>query len=198
MANTCSVCRHRDRDKIERAMLDRQPFLRIAAQFGGTSEASLRRHKDHLAKSLVKGHEAQEVIRAGSLLDDVRTGEGRAERLYAAAEGILKRALESEDLKTALTAIRASVDVMGEARGYMELRGELTGELSAANAADNVPLLRILSVPRMPGVQTVQGVLALPAAESTEEARSLPVAESRVVDAPVESETSDISPRHRR
>jgi hypothetical protein len=180
-------------------MLDRQPCRRIAAQFGGTSEASLRRHKaEHLQKTLLKAKEAQEVIRAGSLLADVRTGEGRAERLYAAAEGILKRALESEDLKTALTAIRASVDVMGEARGYMQLRGELTGELSAGNAADNATLIRILAVPRMPGVQTVHGVPALPAAEPTEQARSLPAADSRVVDAPVESETSDISPRHRR
>jgi hypothetical protein len=176
MANTCSVCRHRDRDKIERALLAGQPFRRIATQWGSTSEASLRRHKDHLAKSLVKGHEAQEVIRAGSLLADVRTGEGRAERLYAAAEAILERALEAEDLKTALNAVRTAVDVMGEARGYMELRGELTGELTVAIAADNVPLIRVLSVPRLPGVQTVQGVPALPAAEPTEQARSLPAA----------------------
>jgi hypothetical protein len=70
-----------------------------------------------MPKTLLKANEAQEVIRAGNLLDDVRTGEGRAERLYAAAEEILERALEAKDLKTALAAIRASVDVMGEARG---------------------------------------------------------------------------------
>jgi hypothetical protein len=112
----------------------------------------------------------------------------------------------------AITIARVSsvtAHAMAERRNFMELRGALTGELSnAADAAANVPLvIRVLSVPRMPGVQTVQGVPALPAAESTEAARSVPAAESteaarsvpaaesRVVDAPVESETSDISPR---
>jgi hypothetical protein len=172
--------------------LDRQPYRRIAAQWGGTSEASLRRHKaDHLAKTLVAGHEAREVARADSLLDDVRTGEGRAERLYAAAEAILERALEAKDLKTALNAVRTAVDVMGEARGYMQLRAELTGELSAADSAANVPLVvKVLSVPRMPGVQTVQAIApgAPPAAETTEAVLSFPIA----------SESSDVRTRNRR
>jgi hypothetical protein len=86
---------------------------------------------------------------------------------------------------------------MAERRQFMELRGTLTGELSnAADSAANVPMIvRVLSVPRMPGVQTVQGLPA-PAAEATEAARSLP--ESRVIDAPVESEPSDIPLRNRR
>jgi len=48
---------------------------------------------------------------------------------------ILERALEAVDLKTALNAIRAAVDVMGEARQYLELRGELTGELPDSPAS---------------------------------------------------------------
>ena len=104
----------------------------------------------------------------------------------------------SEDLKTALNAIRAAVDVMAEERQYMELRGELTGELpKMADAAANVPLIRVLSVPRMPGVQTIHPPAALeppssdrvvesPATEtrSMEAVCSLP--ESRLVDAPVD------------
>jgi hypothetical protein len=68
-------------------------------------------------------------VRTGALLDDVRAGEGRAERLYQQAEEILVGALQDKDRRTALQAIRAAVDVMGEARSYMELRGELTNEL---------------------------------------------------------------------
>ena len=59
----------------------------------------------------------------------MRAGEGRAERLYQHAEEILRGALRDKDQRTALQAIRAGVDVMGQARGYMELRGELTNEL---------------------------------------------------------------------
>ena len=44
-------------------------------------------------KPRMRAHEAQEVRRADSLLEDVRNAEGRAERLYQAAEAILARAL---------------------------------------------------------------------------------------------------------
>jgi hypothetical protein len=173
--------------------------LRNIARRAGLTASSLQRHKaEHLARSLVKAHEAREVARADSLLDDVRNAEVRTERLLGIAEDILEQAREAADLKTAIGAIRAAAGVVAERRQFMELRGELTGELSnVADGAANVPLvIRVLSVPRMPGVQTVQGVPALPAPESTEAERSLPAAESRVVDAPIESETSDIPPRH--
>jgi hypothetical protein len=152
----------------------------------------------------VKAREDREVARADSLLADVRNAVGRAERLYGVAEDILGKALEAEDLKTALNAIRAAADVMAEARQYMELRGELTGELrNVADAAANVPMIvRVLSVPRMPGVRTIHPPAALeppssdrvesPAAETTEAVRSLPAAE---VDTPVDCDTSDIPVR---
>ena len=199
MPMTCKVCGHRKRLEIDRALLEGQS-LRVIAKRTGTAASSLQRHKaEHLARDLVKAHEAREVARADSLLDDVRKAEGQAERLLEVAEDILDEAREAKDRKTAIGAIRAAAHATAERRQFMQLRGALTGELSnVADAVANVPLIRVLSVPRMPGVQTVQGVPALPAAESTEAARSVPAAESRVVDAPIESETSDIPPRHRR
>ena len=188
MPMTCRVCGHRKRLEIDRALLEGQS-LRDIARRTGTTASSLQRHKaEHLTRSLVKAHEAREVARADSLLDDVRTAVGRAERLYGVAEDILDKALEAEDLKTALNAIRAAVDVMAEARQYMELRGELTGELpNVAGGPANVPMVvKVLSVPRMPGVdEEIPAVLRaqLPAAE---------------VDAPVDSDASDIPPRNRR
>ena len=66
--------------------------------------------------------------------------------------------------------------------------------------ATNVTLIRVLSVPRMPGVQTIQAIAegAPPAAEATEAVRSLPAADSRLVDAPANSHTLDIPLRNRR
>src|SRR5262249_19783295 len=105
MPMTCRICGNRKRLEIDRELLEGQS-LRDIAKRTGTTASSLQQHKaEHLTRSLVKAHEAREVARADSLLDDVRNGESRAERLYVAAEGILERALEAEDLKTALTAI---------------------------------------------------------------------------------------------
>ena len=195
---TCRACGHKKRPEIDRALLEGQS-LRDIAKRTGTTASSLQRHKaDHLARDLVKAHEAWEVARADSLLDDVRKAEGQAERLLEVAEDILDEAREAKDLKAAIGAIRAAAHATAERRQFMQLRGALTGELSnVADAAANVPMvIRALSVPRMPGVQTVHSVPALPATESTEVERSLPAAESRVIDAPIESETSDIPPRH--
>jgi hypothetical protein len=73
----------------------------------------------------MRAHDSREILRADSLLDDVRHGEDRAERLYNAAEAILGRALAAKDLRTALQAIRAAADAMAEGRQYLELRGDL-------------------------------------------------------------------------
>ena len=147
----------------------------------------------------MRAHEAREVARADSLLDDVRTAVGRAERLYGVAEDILEEARGAKDRKTALNAIRAAVDVIPEARQYVELRGELTGELpNVKDTAANVTLIRVLSVPRMPGVdEEIPAVLRaqLPATKTTEVVRSLPAAQ---VDAPVDPDRSDTPPRNRR
>jgi hypothetical protein len=116
------------REAIDKALLAGESYRHIAAQ-SGTSTGALQRHREHLPKDLAKTHEAQQLVRAGTLMDGIHTAHGRAERLYASAEDILMRAMKVEDLRTALQAIRAAVDVMGEARGYLELEGEVTGAL---------------------------------------------------------------------
>jgi hypothetical protein len=83
----------------------------------------------HVASVITQQTQARESARARTLLQDVHVSEGRAERLYAHAEAILAAALRDNDRRSALQAIRAACDVMGEARNLMEVRGELTGEL---------------------------------------------------------------------
>jgi hypothetical protein len=129
MPRTCTTCNHAERESIERALLAGESYRNIAARFGTSTSALVRHRADHLSTSLMKAHDAAEVTRADTLLADVRNGEGRAERLYGAAEAILGRALKAKDFKTALNAIRAAVGVMAEGRQYLELRGDLTGEM---------------------------------------------------------------------
>jgi hypothetical protein len=89
-------------------------------------------------------------------LEDVRNAEGRAERLYKAAEAILARALDVKDLRTALQAIRAAADVMAEGRQYLELRGDLTGEFAAPKVQVQGPPQRIqvIALPKLASGQT--------------------------------------------
>jgi hypothetical protein len=136
MPRTCTICRHPQREDIDQGLVASVPYRNLAEKYG-TSTATLQRHRPHMRRDLVQVHEAVEVARSERLLDCVRTGEGRAERMYGAAEEIMVRALSAQDLRTALQAIRTAVDVMGEARQYMELRGELTRELGK----DRMPVI---------------------------------------------------------
>ena len=177
------------------ALLDRQPLRRIAAQFS-TSDASLRRHKaDHLRPSLVRAYQAKENARA----------EGFRERLETTWDAIqdamdqARRAVRNrEDGTVEDRSLSVLTPLFNQAHRNLELLGRATGELSNDGApATNVTLIRVLSVPRMPGVQTIHAIAegAPPAAETTEAVRSLQAAE---VDAPVDSDTPDIPGRNRR
>ena len=83
------------------------------------------------------------------MLEDVRNAEGRAERLYKAAEAILARALDVKDLRTALQAIRAAADVMAEGRQYLELRGDLTGEFEPSKSQTATQKIQVIALSKL-------------------------------------------------
>jgi hypothetical protein len=128
MPRTCTICRHPDRLRIEQAMITGTSLRDVAARFG-TAKTIIARHRTHVADSIVRHAEVRELARARTLLDDIRAGEQRAESLYETAQEILQNALQEKDPRTAIQAIRAASAVMGEARNYLTLRGELTGEM---------------------------------------------------------------------
>ncbi len=115
MPRTCTICRHRERDTIDRLLIESVPLRNIAEQFAGISITALHRHKAHLPASLVQAREAEEVARADSLLAQV-------EALRDRTLSILAKAERANDLRTALQAVR-------EASRLIELLAQLTGEL---------------------------------------------------------------------
>ena len=117
MARSCSVCRHPDRDAIDRALIEGQPYRDIAGQYS-VSKSGVERHgRNHLPATLTNAAEAEEVARADDLLSQLRALQGRA-------LGILEKAESSGDYRAALSAIR-------EARGCLELLAKLAGELQS-------------------------------------------------------------------
>jgi hypothetical protein len=134
---TCTVCRHECRNEIDRAMIAGTSLREIAGLYG-TGKSNLDRHRPHISQALSKHAEVQELARTTTLLQDVRRGEARAERLYAQTEAILAGAVASDDPRVALLAVRAVVAVMAEARTFMSLRGEITNELGRDRTAPTI------------------------------------------------------------
>ena len=116
MPRSCTVCAHPKREEIDRALVEGVSAADVSGRYRTVGERAVRRHRsNHLPAKLVMAQAAEEVAAADTLLDQVKSLQGRA---YA----ILDRAEEAGELKTALSAIR-------EARGNLELLAKLLGEL---------------------------------------------------------------------
>jgi len=134
MPRRCTICDHPKCAEIDRALVGNgTSYRRIAAQFG-VAETSLRRHKaEHLPVLLVKAKEAEEVMNADTLLEQVRQLKKRAMALLDGAE-------KAQDFRTALGAIR-------EARGTLELLAKLVGELQSGTVVNvGAPLPHAITV----------------------------------------------------
>ncbi len=52
MPRRCTICAHKKRSTIDRALVERQPFRSIADQFGVSKTSLIRHHDDHLPAAL--------------------------------------------------------------------------------------------------------------------------------------------------
>ncbi len=134
MPRKCTICGHRSRAKIDKALVERRAFRTIAHQFKVSKHALLRHSDDHLPSSLVKAQQATEAAQADALLAQVVD-------LRDKALGVLEQAEASEDLRTAVSAIR-------EARGCVELLGKLAGQLKDS------PTINVILMPEWRELQT--------------------------------------------
>ena len=116
MSRTCSICNHLERDPIERDLIAGQPYRDIAGRFE-VSKSALERHvsSGHIAAAIARAADASEVIRAGQLVQEVRT-------LRETTLGILEESRHAGDHAAALGAVRSLLQ-------QAELCGRLAGEL---------------------------------------------------------------------
>jgi hypothetical protein len=116
----CTICSHEKRYEIEERLATRQGTYRGIARTYGVSEDAVSRHvaSGHVGHLLALAADAERAARADSLLD-------RIEALQSRTLAILEASEETNEHRTALAAIR-------EARGNLELIGEVTRELDRA------------------------------------------------------------------
>jgi hypothetical protein len=118
MPRTCTICTHKRRADIDKALVDRRPFRDIARQFDVGPDSLWRHSDDHLPAKLVRAKRAAEAVEADALLDQVLD-------LRDKALGVLDSAEGEGDRQGSIAAIR-------EARACIELLGKLAGQLASA------------------------------------------------------------------
>jgi len=108
---TCTVCRHPQRDAIDAAIVAGTPYRRIAAQYR-LAEASIRRHKAHIAAHIANARQAK--------------ARRHATDYWAVVERViekLERTLESSDVAKDISSV--SRELIGAVRMALEAKGEL-------------------------------------------------------------------------
>ena len=116
MGRSCTICSHESRDAIEDAFIAGTPKRRIASHYG-VSERAVRYHlRKHLPPFSPLPGMPSVLLGRTRLLD-------RIEALQSRTLAILEATEETGEHRTALAAIR-------EARGNLELIGEVTRELN--------------------------------------------------------------------
>jgi hypothetical protein len=116
-------------EAIDRALVAGEPAEKIA-RYRSLSPAAVKRHRsEHLPKALAQAQEARDAARADDLLSEAR-------RLKEVTMALLGRAVQANDLRTALLAVR-------EARGNLELIGKLSCWVSWTAALRSMSCLRL-------------------------------------------------------
>lgn len=167
MPRTCTICNHDERQSIEASLLEGHPYRSIARRFSISAPALYRHKLDHVAESLQRAREADDVVRANALINHVRVLHARTEELYAETAAILTEAKRSKDLRTAIAAIKEAGNLTRESRGNIQLLAQLCGLLTNAPPQQQI---RIVLPPRQADVPPPESFaipIALPA-------RSLP------------------------
>ena len=134
--NKCSVCRHPDRETLDRELAGGLTLREAADKYGVNKDAVGRHKRNHLSKALKVVQEKRELAGAKKAVD-------RVEELYVKARGILEGAQEEGQGALALSAIK-------ELRGVVELLAKLTGEL------DERPQVNVLNVQSSPEWLAIQ------------------------------------------
>ena len=126
MVHPCTVCRHPEREAVDRLLVAGRSNRSVARLHGLGREAVRNHRARHVPETLARARDAREEAHADDLL-------GQVCHLRDRALDILRRAEAARDHRTALAAIR-------EARATVELLAKLVGEL------DERPVVSVAAV----------------------------------------------------
>jgi hypothetical protein len=105
MPRICTVCSHKSRVKIDKAIVFGRSNRAIASQFCVTRSA-VQRHKRHVAAAIERATEKRELSIGQDIL-------GRLEDLYRHGTRLLTKAETAKNLPAAIAALREQRGILG-------------------------------------------------------------------------------------
>ena len=129
------MCRHPEREAIDRALVDGATVRDIAGHYGVSKTAAQRHKEAHIPPLVAQAHDAAEVF--------------SADALTAQITGLLSRGFAILDKSERGDSIPDMCAAMREVRGVLTLIAKVTGEIQTA------PAINIVQTPEWVQVQTV-------------------------------------------
>jgi len=130
MPRTCTICRHKHRAEIEKAVVAGTPLRAIGIRWGASRPAIARHTATCVNDTISEAVADRETGHTERLIDQVRSLQTRTVALIDQVEGVLRAAKRAP---AKLSAVNVAARVIREIRGNMELLGRLTGELDSGN-----------------------------------------------------------------
>jgi hypothetical protein len=138
MGRTCTICRYKDRDEVDRALVAGEPLRSVLARFPGLSKTSLSRHAaDHIPAALVRAVAAREEVASLDLMTRLRDQCAFGDKLRAACERWLADPDAPERFEIGLRS--DDVDVLYRERsgnGWVQKRAKLSRLLAMVEGED--------------------------------------------------------------
>src|ERR1700733_15280277 len=125
MPQTCSICKNKNRELIEAALLGSEPLRAIASRESVSKSALVRHRAGHLPAAGVKAAAAKEEISGGKWLEQL-TG------LYRETVSILREARTAGSTKDNTLALKA----IARAEKLLVLGNQLLGQLNEGAVVD--------------------------------------------------------------
>jgi len=99
MSQTCTICRHEQREPIDRALVAGTSLRDIAGQFFVAKSALARHRVSHLLPDVLQAATVKQTLRSDALIAE-------ATALHAKARDLLRQAEEAGDRRTAMAGVR--------------------------------------------------------------------------------------------
>jgi Psq-like protein len=113
--SNCTICKHLERDAIDRAIVSGKSQRQLARIFNVSRDSILRHSRQHVPVTIAKSEDATVLAHADDLVGQISRLEEEATRLQAVAE-------QSGEVRAAIAALR-------ERTRLTELRAKVAGEL---------------------------------------------------------------------
>lgn len=136
MGLSCSICAHKKRKEIDKALVGEKPNFSAIARIFDADRGALKRHLEngHVAEKIKKAADAQEALEADDLLEEIKETERITKKIIDSA---MKRKIYDRDGNLKPADHEIALKALARREKQIELKGKVLGAFKDPKSPDN-------------------------------------------------------------